>query len=95
MYIAAAVYNPDRSALGKNMRFPSNAVQARNIQRAVADLQFVVGQDEEGHWVAMESNGGGGGLFVSREAAVKYAASEAGRRSNVLIFARAPVAVWK
>jgi hypothetical protein len=77
------------------MRFPSNAVQARNIQRAVADLQFVVGQDEEGHWVAMEANGGGGGLFVNREAAVKYAASEAGRRSNVLTFAKAPVAVWK
>jgi hypothetical protein len=41
-------------------------------------MQFVVGQDEEGHRVAIEANGGGGGLFVNREAAVKYAASEAG-----------------
>jgi hypothetical protein len=77
------------------MRIPSNAVQARNIQRGVADLQFVVGQDEEGHWVAMEANGGGGGLFVNREAAVKYAESETGRRSAVLVFANAPVAIWK
>lgn len=72
------------------MRIPSNAVQARNIQCRVADLQFVVGQDEEGHWVAMEAKGDGGGLFVNREAAVKYAESETGRRSAVLIFAKVP-----
>ena len=81
--------------MGKKMRIPSNAVQARNIQRAVAGMQFVVGQDEEGHRVAIEANGGGGGLFVNREAAVKYAESEMGRRSAVLIFAKSPVAVWK
>jgi hypothetical protein len=77
------------------MRIPLNAVQAQNSQRTVANLQFVVGQDEEGHWVAIEANGGGGGLFVNREAAVKYAESEMGRRSAVLIFANAPVAVWR
>jgi hypothetical protein len=94
-YITAAVHNPDRVAIGKKMRIPLNAVQAQNSQRTVANLQFVVGQDEEGHWVAIEANGGGGGLFVNREAAVKYAESEMGRRSAVLIFANAPVAVWR
>jgi hypothetical protein len=93
--MTGAVHNPDRVPIGKKMRIPSNAVQAQNIQRAVASLQFVVGQDEEGHWVAIEANGGGGGIFVNREAAVKYAESEMGRRSAVLIFAKAPVAVWK
>ena len=93
--ITDAVHNRDRVAIGKKMRIPSNAVKARNTQRAVAGMQFVVGQDEEGHRVAIEANGGGGGLFVNREAAVKYAESEMGRRSAVLIFAKSPVAVWK
>ena len=40
---------------------------------------FLVGQDREGHWVAVETHGLGGGLFTSREAALHYAAFETGR----------------
>jgi hypothetical protein len=77
------------------MRVPLNAVQPSNIRRAVTASQFLVGQDVEGHWVALESSGRGGGLFVTREAAVKYAQGEAGRNSAALIYANAPLAVWK
>lgn len=91
MYPTAAVHNPDRETTDKEMRnplnvqTPSNANKAPDVQRTPPS--FVVGQDEEGHWVALEADGGGG-LFVNREAAVKYAKSEAGRRSAVLIFCK-------
>ena len=39
-------------------------------------LHFVVGQDREGYWLAIEMHGRGGGLFISREAALKYAEFE-------------------
>jgi hypothetical protein len=70
------------------MRIPLNAVQALIQQDAAASLQFLVGQDEQGHWVALEANGRGGGFFVNREAAVKYAERETGRHSSALT-------VWK
>lgn len=37
---------------------------------------FVVGQDSQGRWVAVEIHGLGGGLFRSRRDAVHYAAGE-------------------
>lgn len=38
--------------------------------------RFIVGQDPEGRWVAIEIHGRAGGLFRSREAAYDYAAGE-------------------
>lgn len=37
---------------------------------------FMIGQDCRGHWVAQESGGTRGGLFVSRGEALKFAKSE-------------------
>lgn len=37
---------------------------------------FVVGQDERGNWVAQTLDGVCGGLFVSRDAAMRYIRSE-------------------
>ena len=39
-------------------------------------LTFVVGRDPEGHWLAVETHGLGGGIFSSRDAAIHYAAFE-------------------
>ena len=39
---------------------------------------YLVGQDGEGHWVVVEQHGRGGGLFVSREAALNYVGFETG-----------------
>jgi hypothetical protein len=40
--------------------------------------RYVVGRDREGHWLALETQGRGGGIFVSREAALAYAGFETG-----------------
>ncbi len=54
--------------------------------------RFLIGQDDQGHWVAMESKGREGGLFASREAALKYVAAETGRAAAV--FSAKPLALW-
>jgi hypothetical protein len=58
-------------------------------------LQFVVGQDETGHWVAVERSGRGGGIFVNRQAALNCAAFEAGQRSDAVRCSTEPLALWK
>jgi hypothetical protein len=49
--------------------------------------RFVVGQDRQGHWIAVEIHGRGGGLFRNRQAAFHYAESETGRRRGGVIVA--------
>ncbi|WP_342360148.1 hypothetical protein [Terrarubrum flagellatum] len=43
---------------------------------------YIVGQDRDGRWLAMERNGRAGGLFVTREAALQFAESETGHRPD-------------
>ncbi len=57
--------------------------------------RFVVGQDAQGHWVAMDADGREGGLFSSREAALKYVAGETGRSRPTAVFSAKPLALWK
>jgi hypothetical protein len=52
---------------------------------------YLIGQDSEGHWVALETHGRGGGLFASREAAARYAAFETDRRPNAVRIVTEPV----
>ena len=52
---------------------------------------FLVGRDPAGTWVAVDERGLGGGLFVSREAAWHYAATETGRRPDAVRLATGPV----
>ena len=47
-------------------------------------LRFVIGQDRAGHWIAKEARGRAGGIFVSREAALDYAAFETDRRPGAV-----------
>ena len=46
------------------------------ICRALGDLQLVIGQDAEGRWILAEDRKRCGAVFVSRKAALKFAASE-------------------
>ena len=46
------------------------------VSRHDAPVAFLVGQDGEGHWLAVETHGLGGGLFRSRDTAVRYARHE-------------------
>ena len=52
---------------------------------------FVVGLDPEGHWIAVETHGRGGGFFASREAALRYATFETGHRPHAVRVSRQPV----
>ena len=57
--------------------------------------RFVIGQDEQGHWVALDSEGREGGLFASREAALKYVAQETVGSRAVAVYAAKPLSLWK
>jgi hypothetical protein len=46
---------------------------------------FLVGKDSRGRWVAQKQHGRTGGLFVNREAAVKFALFENGRRPEAIV----------
>jgi hypothetical protein len=94
-YIHAAVHTPDRVTTGVEMSIPSNIGEARKTRSRDTGLQFVVGQDETGHWVAVESNGRGGGIFVNRKAALNYAAFEAGQRSDAVRCSTEPLTLWR
>jgi hypothetical protein len=62
--------------------------------RKVGHSQFVIGQDAEGHWVAIGAQGGEGGIFVSREAALKYAAFEMGQGADAVLQSNQPLSFW-
>ncbi|NEU13149.1 hypothetical protein G3T14_13520 [Methylobacterium sp. BTF04] len=48
---------------------------------------FIVGQDPQGHWVAVETHGLGGGLFRSRHDALHYAVDLTGHRPDAVVIA--------
>ena len=77
------------------MSIPSEIVDAQTAHCQVEGLQFVVGQDELGRWIAVESHGRGGGIFVNRRAALNYAAFEAGQRSDAVRCSNEPLALWR
>lgn len=54
-------------------------LSATALASATEDLQFVVGQDARGTWVAVETHGLGSGLFCSQKEAIHYAALTAKR----------------
>ncbi|AMB47737.1 hypothetical protein [Methylobacterium sp. AMS5] len=54
---------------------------------------YIVGQDGQGRWVALESHGLGGGYFRSREAAFQYAIGETGRRAGAVRLSAEPLRI--
>jgi hypothetical protein len=52
---------------------------------------FRVGQDREGHWLVVESNGASGGIFTSRDAALHYAAFETGHMPGAITVSPEPL----
>lgn len=64
----------------------SPTVQVAAIQAPAADAdRFIVGQDPEGRWVAIEIHGRAGGLFRSRKDAVDYAEDETDHRPDAVL----------
>jgi hypothetical protein len=60
--------------------FGDRQVAARGNQQR----SFRVGRNREGQWVAVETSGGRGGIFTSREAALHYAAFETNRQRGAI-----------
>ena len=58
-------------------------------------LAFLVGQDGEGHWLAVETHGLGGGIFKSRDTAVQYARDESHRLPGAVRFAEEPIRLFR
>ena len=54
---------------------------------------YIVGQDGQGRWVALESHGLGGGYFRSREAAFQYAVGRTGRRAGAVRLSAEPLRI--
>lgn len=52
---------------------------------------FLVGQDLEGRWLAVQAGGRRGGIFLNRDAALHYARDETGRREGAIRFAASPL----
>jgi hypothetical protein len=52
---------------------------------------YVVGQDGEGHWVAVETGGRAGGIFRTRQDAIRYASIEIGCRPGDVPLAAGPI----
>jgi hypothetical protein len=46
---------------------------------------FMVGQDKRGNWVVQDQKGMCGGLFISREAALRYVRSENGFKPRAVV----------
>ena len=60
------------------------------VPRGVEHM-FLVGQDSDGHWLAVETHGLGGGIFTTKDAAVHYARAETDKRPGAVILASWPV----
>ncbi len=68
--------------------------EAANFPRKTIDLRFTIGQDKAGHWVVLEAHGRRGGIFVDKQAAIRYADSETPHRPNAIHFSEKPLNFW-
>jgi hypothetical protein len=73
------------------MPVASNSLQAARLPDAAAPSSYLVGQDGEGHWVAVDASGRAGGLFRSRQDAIRYACIETGCRPGDVRLAAEPI----
>lgn len=73
---------------------PTIQVAAIHADAAPANAtRFIVGQDPEGHWVAIEIHGRAGGLFRSRKDAVDYAENETDHRPHAVLLSGEHIAL--
>jgi hypothetical protein len=70
----------------------SVALNSQPVQiRGTAATSYLVGQDGEGHWVAVETGGRAGGIFRSRQDAIRYACVETGCRPDDVALTLEPI----
>ena len=72
----------------------SNPVDAYPVTRPpCAPPAFLIGHDGHGRWLAVETHGLGGGLFITRDAALHYARCETSRRAGAIVISQAPLSL--
>lgn len=54
---------------------------------------FAIGRDGDGHWIAVETHGRGGGYFRSLNDALHYARGETGSSAGAVTFSEQPLAL--
>jgi hypothetical protein len=91
--IPSAVHIPDRATASPRMSLSESEDQSR-FPRFAMDTQFIVGQDEQGHWLALEANGLRGGIFVDRGAAWRFARTETRQCPDAVRFSKTPLTLW-
>lgn len=57
-------------------------------------VNFLIGRDGEGHWLAVETHGHGGGIFKSRDTALQYARDESRRQPGAVRFVDEPIRLF-
>ena len=87
-----AVHVTDRGTSGELMSIPLTRYETE-ICRDPGDLRLILGQDAKGYWILAEHRERCGGVFVSREAALKFAASELGIDASLICFSNEPLAL--
>ena len=68
----------------RGARQNGGAAEMRAACLGASQQSFMVGQDRHGRWIAKESHGLGGGIFVSSRAAINYAESETSHRPGAV-----------
>ena len=56
-----------------------------------AHQSYLVGQDREGHWLAVETHGLGGGIFRTRSDAIHFAQFESDHDPDAVRFTSEPL----
>lgn len=52
---------------------------------SVVAPSYLVGRDDEGHWIVRDTFGLAGGLFVDKTAALRFASFETDHRPNAIV----------
>jgi hypothetical protein len=58
--------------------------QSASRQTGRVPVEFLIGRDADGHWLAVETRGRAGGIFCDRAAALRYAQFETERRPSAV-----------
>ena len=74
-----------------SMPVAMNALQPVRPLGAQGPLSYLVGQDGDGHWVAVETGGRAGGIFRTRQDAIRYACVETGCRPDDVQLSAEPI----
>jgi hypothetical protein len=76
------------------MSFPGNQASKDQVFSEHGNSQFIIGRDLQGRWIVAEALRRAGGIFISQEAALKYAATEWGQRPEMLRWSNEPLVLW-